>query len=73
MSYRISLILTNAQDANYFHRLQDKNTPGLGRWDSKLVHEENGALYTWEGLTTPYQPKDKPKLYPSIEVTGQDW
>jgi hypothetical protein len=54
-------------------RLKDKNDPNLNRWEKKLVHEDNGALYTWEGLTTPYQKPQHVKSYPPIEISGQDW
>lgn len=45
----------------------------MNRWEKKLVHEDNGALYTWEGLTTPYQKPEQIKSYPPIEMSGQDW
>lgn len=61
------------KDANHLTRLQDKDTPNMNRWEKKLVHEENGALYTWEGLTTPYQKPNHVKSYPNIEMSGQDW
>lgn len=57
----------------FCYRLQDKDTPNMNRWEKKLVHEDNGALYTWEGLTTPYQKPEQIKSYPPIEMSGQDW
>ena len=45
----------------------------MDRWSQKLTHDPDGALYTWEGLATPYQKKDAPKFYPPIEMEGQDW
>ncbi|KAK3722478.1 hypothetical protein LTR37_002470 [Vermiconidia calcicola] len=64
-------ILEGCDDAGYW--LKDKDAPNLTRWEKKLIHEDESAQYTWEGLTTPYQGHDQVKVYPPIEMVGQDW
>ena len=59
--------------ADFLSRLKSKDDPNLNRWEKKLVHENEGVLYTWENLTTPYQKKGDVKVYPKLETEGQYW